>query len=82
MKLIVAAFWVHDEDTDEAMKLVVSDPVPGIKGSGAAVSFNQNVAADPDLRRTLRRFDLDEAAAFLPEDCAGQDCEHGHSHAT
>jgi hypothetical protein len=62
VKLIVAAFWVEDDDCQKAMDLVTTDPVPGIQGSGAAVSFSEKVAADPEFKHTLARFDLHEAA--------------------
>jgi hypothetical protein len=68
VKLIVAAFWCRDEDSDEALDRVTREPIPGIKGSGSAVSFTQTVAADEELRRTLRRLNLTEAADFYPEE--------------
>lgn len=68
MQLIVAAFWVHDEDVEDAMRMVTSDPVPGISGSGAAVQFGVKQASDWEFRRTLRRFNLQEAADYEPPD--------------
>lgn len=61
--LVVAAFWSDSEHKD---LLRLTDK--RIEGSGAVVTFTPEQANQPGLRHDLRRFKLEEAADWEPEE--------------
>lgn len=63
--LILAAFWVDDDDTDAVAHAVRRELFPPPAGfpRGAVVSFRYEVANSVGFRRDLARLDLDELNA-------------------